>query len=332
MMSHWSVIPDRSSMVEPGNTGEFTHSVEMELVSWVEGDTEERVAQMTVDDGLQLAAHLADMQRLVPIGHGREVRRDEAFDVVLCSVGQLRRILHQEAGAAVERPPDTERDRERVAPFDRPVARAEQPVPRPRPGAEHEMAGQWRAVPPQQLHAVPLGHPGPHAGQHVAHAGRRLARGPLERRQLLDLVDHPEPVGWIDEQVVRVLHQARGAGGQPQLVDEEGRNLDRLAARVRLPADDPDPAGRPDALVGQDLGQRPRAVSRLAGQAEVLEANWSHRQRCRLTQAIALVAEKDRRFARRSDDEHRLFEPWVEPGEVGDVRAVLPIAHTTMWS
>ena len=72
----------------------------------VERDSEERVAQVAVDDGLEFAAHLADVQRLVPVGHGREVRRDEAFDIVVGSVGKLRRILDDESGPAVERSPD----------------------------------------------------------------------------------------------------------------------------------------------------------------------------------------------------------------------------------
>ena len=56
-----------------------------------------------------------------------------------------------------------------------------------------------------------------------------------------------------------------------QLVDEVRRRVDLLRPRVRLPADDADPAARADALVAEDLGERPRPVAWLARQAEVLE-------------------------------------------------------------
>ena len=135
--------------------------VEVELVPGVEEDPEERVAQTAVDDGLQLTADLADVEGAVPLGDGLEVRGDEAVDVVLHPVRQLRRVVDDEAGPAVERAPDPERDGERVAPLDRPVAGAQQPVPRPRPGGEHEVARERRTVPGEELRRLPLGHAGP---------------------------------------------------------------------------------------------------------------------------------------------------------------------------
>ena len=117
------------------------------------------VAEMAVDDLLQRPADLADVQRAVPLGDRLEVRRDQPLDVVGDPVGQLRRVLGDEAGTAVERTPDPERHRQRIAALDRPVARAEQPEPRPRPGREHEVARQRRAVPLEQAHRLPLGHP-----------------------------------------------------------------------------------------------------------------------------------------------------------------------------
>ena len=41
--------------------------------------------------------------------------------------------------------------------------------------------------------------------------------------------------------------------------------------------------------------------------------------------AVALVADEQRRITGSADDEHRLLEPRVEPGEVGQVGAVLTI-------
>ena len=79
--------------------------VEVQLVAGVEEDPEERVAEVAVDDLLQRPADLADVQRAVPLGHRLEVRRDEPLDVVGDPVGELGRILGDEAGAAVEARP-----------------------------------------------------------------------------------------------------------------------------------------------------------------------------------------------------------------------------------
>ncbi len=92
----------------------------------VQAHAEERVAEVALDDALQLAADLTDVQRAVPLGDRHEVRRDEAVDVVPPVLVELVRVLHDEAGAAVERSPDAEGDRERITPLDRAVARAEQ--------------------------------------------------------------------------------------------------------------------------------------------------------------------------------------------------------------
>ncbi len=100
--------------------------VEVDLVPGVQEDPEERVAEVAVDDVEQRAAGLPDVQRPVPLGDRLEVRRHQPLDVVADPVRQLRRVLDDEAGAAVERAPDPERDREPVAALDRPVARAEE--------------------------------------------------------------------------------------------------------------------------------------------------------------------------------------------------------------
>ena len=107
--------------------------VEMDLVTGVQEDAEERVAQATVDDLVERAARLADAQRAVPLGDRLEVRPDEPIDVVADLRRQLRRIVDDETRAAVQRTPDAERDGEPIATLDPAVARAEQsercPVP-----------------------------------------------------------------------------------------------------------------------------------------------------------------------------------------------------------
>jgi hypothetical protein len=67
---------------------------------------------------VQLAAGLADVQRLVPLRDRREVGRDEPFDVVADPGRQLVGVLDDEPGAAVERAPDAEGDGERVPALD----------------------------------------------------------------------------------------------------------------------------------------------------------------------------------------------------------------------
>ncbi len=132
------------------------------------------------------------------------------------------------------------------------------------------------------------------------------------------------PVGGIDQEVGGVLHHAV-RGRRPELVDQEGRGLDGRPAGVGLPADDADPAGAPDPCVAQDRTQRHRRVAGLARKAQVLEGDQPHRQRGRGRHRAALVADEDGGLARRRDEQHRLLEAWVEPGEVGEVGAVLPV-------
>src|SRR6187402_3946084 len=99
----------------------------------VQEDPEEGIAEMLVDDGLERPARLTDAQRAVPRGDRREIRRDQAIDVVADLVPELARILHDEARPAGQRPPDAERRGERVAALDGPIAGAQQPVSRARP-------------------------------------------------------------------------------------------------------------------------------------------------------------------------------------------------------
>ena len=79
----------RARPVEPGKTGELTHSSRPQLVAGVEPDPEERVAEPAVDDLLEHAARLADVERLVPLRDRLEVRGDEPLDVVADAGRQL---------------------------------------------------------------------------------------------------------------------------------------------------------------------------------------------------------------------------------------------------
>ena len=82
MMSTWNAIPDRSSIVEPGQIGEFTHSSRLDLVAGVEEDAEERVAEVAVDDLVQRAAGLPDVQRPYHSATASKYGADEPLDVV----------------------------------------------------------------------------------------------------------------------------------------------------------------------------------------------------------------------------------------------------------
>ena len=163
------------------------------------------------------------------------------------------------------------------------------------------------------------------AGQQPAHALRRLARGILERRELVDVIDHPEPVCRVDQQVRGVLDGAAGSDQAAQLVDDECRGLDRLATGVRLPADDADATARLNAFLGQDVPQRSQAIARLTRQAEVLEQVSAHLQRRGTGHPVALVADQDRGLPGRSGDQDRLLETRVEARQKREVRAVLSV-------
>src|SRR5437773_551644 len=77
--------------------------------------------------------------------------------------------------------------------------------PTPKNGApatrQHEMAGERRPVPAQQPDRLLLDQAGLEVEQQVAHARRGLAGGELEGSQLLDLIDDPEALGRVHQEV-----------------------------------------------------------------------------------------------------------------------------------
>ena len=121
---------------------------------------------------------------------------------------------------------------------------------------------------------------------------RRLARRPLERGQLLDLVDDPQPVGGVDQHVGGVLDESSPTRQRAQLVDQEGWRLNQGTVGVRLPADHSHVTAGDDALGPEDLGERHRGVTGLAGQAEILEADAPQGQWRGLGGGQVLVADE----------------------------------------
>ena len=128
----------------------------------------------------------------------------------------------------------------------------------------------------------------------------------------------------------------RDPGG---VLDRPGRRRPATAARRRgTPARRSGPVARrlfqpttptrvagPDPGLAEDLRERPRPVAWLARQAQVLEQDALHRQGSGAGHPPALVADEHDRVAGRRDDEDRLLEARVEPGEVREVRAVLAV-------
>ena len=194
------------------------------------------------------------------------------------------------------------------------------------PAREHQVAGQWRAVPAQQPDRLLLGHARPQTEQQPPDAVRCLAGGVLERRDLLDLVDGPQAVGRVDEDVRGIDHAAgwprRGRGSGPR--DRTARRSTRGLAYAFQPMT-PTRAPGDDPFLAQDLGQRPGPVAWLVGQAQVLVQVAAHRQRRRAGHAKAFVAHQDGRIAIRADHQDRLLEARVEASQVADVGAVLAV-------
>ena len=146
---------------------------------------------------------LTDAQRFVPLRDGLKVRRHQTLNVVLSVGGQLLGARDNEPGPAVERAPDPVRRREPVAALDAAISRTQQAQCRPIPARQHEVAGQWGAVPREQVYGFGLPHPEFEPEEQVAHAARGVAGRRLERGELFDLVDHPQPIRGTGEQYLR---------------------------------------------------------------------------------------------------------------------------------
>src|SRR5690606_38051686 len=167
--------------------------VEVDLVTGIEEEPEERVAEATEDDVVEHLALLADVERLVPLDDRLEVGPDELLDVVGDVGGELRGVTDDEAGPAVEGTPDSVGDGELIAVGDDSVAGTEQPEGRPRAGRQHEVARERRAVPLEKPDGFPLADARLQPEDQVAHALGGVAGGVLERGELVHLVDDPGP-------------------------------------------------------------------------------------------------------------------------------------------
>ena len=187
------------------------------------------------------------------------------------------------------------------------------------------MTGERHSVPAQELHGFLLGHSRGQLSEQPEDTARRLTGCVFEHHQLLGLVDHPEPISSSDKKIVGVLHQPARAGQLAQGVHEEGGDFHHRSVAIVLPPDDPDPRARADSLLGQDLAKRLGSIAGLAGQAEVLEQVAPHAERSGARHPKALVADHDGRIALGADDQDGLFEPWIEPGQIREVGAVLPV-------
>ena len=97
----------------------------------------------------------------------------------------------------------------------------------------------------------------PEALEEPPDAVRRLRRGPLQPRELIDVVDVAEPARRVDQEVAAVLDEAVRPDEAAKRVDEERRHLEDRPIGVGLPAVDADPGAVANALVGEDLGERP---------------------------------------------------------------------------
>ena len=89
----------------------------------------------------------------------------------------------------------------------------------------------------EQAHGFVFTQPRPEPEQEVPDAVRGVARGVLERGELLNLVDHPQTVRRAGQDVGCVLHGAFGADGAAHLVNDEGGELDHPTIREFLPPD-----------------------------------------------------------------------------------------------
>ena len=82
MMSSWMAWPDCSGSLLLGIDRRVQPLVEMEKVTRIEADVEERIAEVPLDERIDGAAGNADADRLVPIRRAGEIGRGQALDIV----------------------------------------------------------------------------------------------------------------------------------------------------------------------------------------------------------------------------------------------------------
>ena len=143
---------------------------------------------------------------------------------------------------------------------------------------------------------------------------------------------HPraQAVPRMHHHIGRVFHPRRNA---PQGVRQKHRNIQRGCRIIHLPRLKPFPADRAQRTAlwhrfRQPIPQPP-PVTRLRWQRQagtVAGANIAHRhQRRNLGIGKAFIACQQQRIIGR-DNQHRLFKPWVKPGQPVHVRRVFAVA------
>ena len=271
----------------------------MQLVARVEPDAEERVAQPAVDDLLERAADLADVERAVPLRDGLEVRPGEAVDVVAGSPAGSSSASSTTQPARQVSAPQT--PNATVSGSPRPIGRSPG-LSRPSAARGPAVSIRWHdsGIPFQRSSRTASASviPGSRPASRRRSAVGGLARRVLEHRELVDVVDDPQAVGRVDQQAVRVARPSPPAPDErTQLVHDERRDLHprRVARTVFQPST---PTRRPGARSppppGCSRSGRDRSRGWL-GQAEVLEPLAAHRERRGAGRPVALVADEDRR-------------------------------------
>ncbi len=247
------------------------------------------------DDLVQRAAGLADPQRPVPLRDRLEVRARPAArrsrgsprgsSAASSTTNPARQFsAPQMPNATVNRSPRS--------------IRRSLGLSRPKVARSPLVSIRWqeRGVPfhPSSATASSFAHPRPQPEEQPADAVRGLARGVFEGRELLDLVDHAQAVGGVDQQVAGVLDRRRdGVSRRSSSTMYAGTSIVPRSAYV-LPADHARPGSPASTPSSARISrERPGAVARLARQAEVLEQVPPHRQRRRPGHAEALVADQD---------------------------------------
>ncbi len=294
-------------------------------MSRVQEDTEERVPQPPIDDLMEDCSGLANMERLVPLDDCFEIRPDESIDIVLDLSRKFRGVFDYKPGPTVEGAPNAECHRESVSPLDSAVARAQQPIRGSLAGRQHQVTGERHAVPFEELNGLALTKTGLEPEQQPAHSVGGMAGGVFERGQLFDFVDHPQTGVGINQQIDCVLNQAVRSNQAAHLVDDISREVELVGSSILLPTDHTDAASRYNALLAEDLCQRPGSVARLARQTEILEHMAAHRHRSGTGRPPTLITHQDGWVTRGPQHQQRFLEAGIEPGQVREVGTVLPI-------
>ena len=247
---------------------------------------------------------LPDAQGAVPLGDRPEVRRDEARRRSRATPSGRSRASSATQPARQLSAPQMPNATVIGSPrLDRPVAGAEQPEPRPRPGREHQVARERRPVP-----AAGAGLPPPRSCRAAARAAARrhavatsgVAACSNAASWSTSLITRRPSAGSISRSFA-FSTSADPPDERAELVHDEGGHLHPRPVRERLPAErrrpgcharsPPPPGSRAAAATGRAAGSgRLKSWNRLA----------AHRRAARRRPSPALVARRGSRAGRRA--------------------------------